>query len=387
MQRAADFIAGRHGPAHAAGALGEPGRLLARDDRRRDRRAGLRRRDRPAQRRRRLAPHRYLATADAWQAKLKAWTRDDERPATRPAVLPAPDQGRQPERRHDVHASATAARRRSTSAPSWTRASSSWSGSASCRADDPAVAQHARGGRPAASASTPNGRVLAPLQLRRLRREARRRAVGRQLPATVRATLGRAVADLRRRAGRVRARRRATARARRAAAPRWPATANDGRDAARAGLGPAPAVGPARVRARDADVLGDPAGVDTRPVHPAGLVDRTPGTRSSSRRSWPAVTSASARSGSGHGRGQRNGRAVASRLQDEGFEVLAVDLRPDPDGPGVPREADLTDADANAAAMKAALDRFGAPRRRRGQRRRTARCAGARSSRSTAGSR
>ena len=53
------------------------------------------------------------------------------------------------------------------------------------------------------------------------------------------------------------------------------------------------------------------------------------------------------------------GRAVASRLQDEGFEVLAVDLRPDPDGPGVPHEADLTDADANANAVKAALDRFG----------------------------
>ena len=50
---------------------------------------------------------------------------------------------------------------------------------------------------------------------------------------------------------------------------------------------------------------------------------------------------------------------MASRLVDEGFEVLAVDLRPDPGGPGVPHAADLIDADANAAAVKEALDRFG----------------------------
>jgi 3-hydroxybutyrate dehydrogenase len=53
------------------------------------------------------------------------------------------------------------------------------------------------------------------------------------------------------------------------------------------------------------------------------------------------------------------GRAVASRLQEEGFDVLAVDLQPDRDGPGVAHEADLTDPDANAAAVRAAIDRFG----------------------------
>jgi 3-hydroxybutyrate dehydrogenase len=53
------------------------------------------------------------------------------------------------------------------------------------------------------------------------------------------------------------------------------------------------------------------------------------------------------------------GRAVAARLQDEGFEVLAVDLHPDPEGPGIPHEADLIDADANAGAVDAAVDRFG----------------------------
>jgi 3-hydroxybutyrate dehydrogenase len=53
------------------------------------------------------------------------------------------------------------------------------------------------------------------------------------------------------------------------------------------------------------------------------------------------------------------GRACAERLQAAGMDVLAVDLRPDPDGPGVPHEADLTSADANAQAIKTALKRFG----------------------------
>jgi 3-hydroxybutyrate dehydrogenase len=53
------------------------------------------------------------------------------------------------------------------------------------------------------------------------------------------------------------------------------------------------------------------------------------------------------------------GRAVADKLQSDGMNVLAVDLKPDPDGPGTPFEADLTSADANEAAVKEALDRFG----------------------------
>jgi 3-hydroxybutyrate dehydrogenase len=53
------------------------------------------------------------------------------------------------------------------------------------------------------------------------------------------------------------------------------------------------------------------------------------------------------------------GRAVATRLSEEGMDVLAVDLKPDPSGPGVPFEADLTSAEANAAAVAAALERFG----------------------------
>ena len=53
------------------------------------------------------------------------------------------------------------------------------------------------------------------------------------------------------------------------------------------------------------------------------------------------------------------GRAVAERHTEDGMDVLSVDLRPDPDGPGIPFEADLTDADANEAAVNEALERFG----------------------------
>jgi 3-hydroxybutyrate dehydrogenase len=53
------------------------------------------------------------------------------------------------------------------------------------------------------------------------------------------------------------------------------------------------------------------------------------------------------------------GRAVAERLTTDGMEVLSVDLNPDPDGPGIPFEADLTNADANEAAVNEALNRFG----------------------------
>jgi 3-hydroxybutyrate dehydrogenase len=53
------------------------------------------------------------------------------------------------------------------------------------------------------------------------------------------------------------------------------------------------------------------------------------------------------------------GRAISGRLVADGVDVLAVDLNPDPDGPGVAFKADLTDPDANTAAVHAALERFG----------------------------
>jgi 3-hydroxybutyrate dehydrogenase len=53
------------------------------------------------------------------------------------------------------------------------------------------------------------------------------------------------------------------------------------------------------------------------------------------------------------------GRAIAERLVHDGHRVLAVDRRPDPNGPGDPFEADLSTREGNHAAVEAALVRFG----------------------------
>jgi 3-hydroxybutyrate dehydrogenase len=53
------------------------------------------------------------------------------------------------------------------------------------------------------------------------------------------------------------------------------------------------------------------------------------------------------------------GRAVAERLLADGAQVLAVDLDPDPDGPGEPFAADLTTREGNRAAVEAATERLG----------------------------
>jgi 3-hydroxybutyrate dehydrogenase len=53
------------------------------------------------------------------------------------------------------------------------------------------------------------------------------------------------------------------------------------------------------------------------------------------------------------------GAAVVAQLVADGHDVLAVDLRPDPDGPGVPFAADLTTREGNRAAVDTALERFG----------------------------
>jgi 3-hydroxybutyrate dehydrogenase len=53
------------------------------------------------------------------------------------------------------------------------------------------------------------------------------------------------------------------------------------------------------------------------------------------------------------------GRAIAAKLEAGGARVLAVDLQPDPDGPGEPFEADLTTRQGNRAAVDAARDRLG----------------------------
>src|SRR3954464_8909495 len=61
------------------------------------------------------------------------------------------------------------------------------------------------------------------------------------------------------------------------------------------------------------------------------------------------------------------GRAIAQRLVDAGADVLAVDLEPDDDGPGVAHAADLTTREGNRDHRRAA--RRQAPARARGGRR------------------
>ena len=53
------------------------------------------------------------------------------------------------------------------------------------------------------------------------------------------------------------------------------------------------------------------------------------------------------------------GRAIADRLIGDGWGVLAVDLEPADDGPGVPHAADLTTREGNRGAVDAALKEFG----------------------------
>jgi 3-hydroxybutyrate dehydrogenase len=59
------------------------------------------------------------------------------------------------------------------------------------------------------------------------------------------------------------------------------------------------------------------------------------------------------------GAGRGIGRAIAQRLTDDGLMVLACDLEPDADGPGVPHTADLATREGNRGAVEAALERFG----------------------------
>jgi 3-hydroxybutyrate dehydrogenase len=53
------------------------------------------------------------------------------------------------------------------------------------------------------------------------------------------------------------------------------------------------------------------------------------------------------------------GRAVAERLEADGWSVLAVDLEPDEAGPGTPHAADLTTREGNRSSVDTALERFG----------------------------
>lgn len=53
------------------------------------------------------------------------------------------------------------------------------------------------------------------------------------------------------------------------------------------------------------------------------------------------------------------GAAIVAALDADGFDVLAVDLRPPAEGPGAAFAADLTTREGNREAVEQALDRFG----------------------------
>ena len=53
------------------------------------------------------------------------------------------------------------------------------------------------------------------------------------------------------------------------------------------------------------------------------------------------------------------GAAIVQRLVDEGMHVLAADLQPQADRPGIPFQCDLTTREGNSDAVAAALEQFG----------------------------
>ncbi len=53
------------------------------------------------------------------------------------------------------------------------------------------------------------------------------------------------------------------------------------------------------------------------------------------------------------------GGAIAARLHDDGYSVVAADLEPDENGPGHAVTCDLTTPDGNRAAVDAAVEEFG----------------------------
>lgn len=52
------------------------------------------------------------------------------------------------------------------------------------------------------------------------------------------------------------------------------------------------------------------------------------------------------------------GRAIATRLVEDGHQVLSVDREPDLEGPGVPFKADLTSEEGNEASVSRAMEEF-----------------------------
>ena len=150
-------------------------------DRLRDRRARHAPPTSRAQRRRRPSADAWEATADEWQSKVDGWTVTTNGPySTEPYYLriTKEPEGRPDRRRHDLQRSATPAPTASTSARSPTRASSSSCASASSATTTRRSSTRSASSTSALGVDTPNGALLAPLRLRRLRRDEDRRDLG-----------------------------------------------------------------------------------------------------------------------------------------------------------------------------------------------------------------
>ena len=219
-------VPARQRPAQPAGALGEPGRLLAGHDRLGDRRARDRRRPREGQPRRR---EREGVAGDRRRLAVQGrrLDRDEDRPLLLAALLPAPEQDRRPECGHEVQPRRLrprAGRRAQDHRPELPRARAPRRQARELAAR----AQHARRGRQAARRRHAQRALLAPLRLRRLRREEGRLELGHRPAREPDRGLGEQrddrphLADLRGRARRVRAAERRPRRRRAGASARSP---------------------------------------------------------------------------------------------------------------------------------------------------------------------
>ena len=159
-------------PEERAGALGEPGGLLARDDRRRDRRPDLRRRHRAPQRRHEARRRPTSARRTPGSATSSAGRRPPTAP-TRPSRTTCASPRTASRTRARPTRSATPARRRWTSGAWSTSPSWSSSGSASSAPTTAAIVNTLQ----VVDSQARRRLVLAPLLVRRLRRAPQRQVV------------------------------------------------------------------------------------------------------------------------------------------------------------------------------------------------------------------
>ena len=231
------------------------------------------------------------ANGDEWRCRpvsrhrgcLALATRPLDRHHQRTAVSPTPTSCASPWTATPMPVRPTPCRtaaRRSTSAPSWTPASSNWSGSACCAPTTPPSSRRCRSWIASSASTLPNGQFW-----HRYNHDGYGKSLDRR-PVRKQRRRGTPVADLRRRARRIRARGRPALRSRRRGESGGDDPPERDRQyrqrrthASRAGLGQQPAVGHRRPGPGVRDRLSHAAGMDPRPVHPARLVDRrrTPG--------------------------------------------------------------------------------------------------------------